>query len=63
MRRRIKKNKEQKIKIGESLFKTEKLIGALQFFVPEKINGKIVFKPPVEAMEEGIVKWLPSLVG
>jgi hypothetical protein len=38
-----------------SLFKIEKSIGALQFFEPEKVNGKIVVKPPMEVVQEGIV--------
>lgn len=31
--------------------------------MPEVIDGKIVVSPPIEAIEEGIFKWRPSLVG
>lgn len=37
-------------------------MGSLNHFEPEVIDEKIV-APPIEAIEEGICKWLPSLVG
>jgi hypothetical protein len=45
------------------LFRSEKSIGTLQYFAPSCENGKIVVKPPKEAIEEGILKWSSSLVG
>jgi hypothetical protein len=45
------------------LFQHEKSIGALQYFAPSCENGKVVVKPPLEAIEEGISKWSSSLIG
>ena len=45
------------------LFQHEKSIGALQYFAPSCEDGRVVVKPPMEAIEEGISKWSPSLVG
>ena len=45
------------------LFRSEKSLGALQYFAPTCEDGKVVVKPPREAIEEGISKWLSSLVG
>jgi hypothetical protein len=41
----------------------EKTLGALKYFAPSSEDGRIVVKPPNEAIEEGILKWSPSLVG
>jgi hypothetical protein len=46
-----------------NLFRTEKSLDALHYYAPAKENGKIVVKRPKEAIEEGISKWSPSLVG
>jgi hypothetical protein len=45
------------------LFRSEKSFGSLKHFAPSHEDGKVVVKPPKEAMEEGILKWSPSLVG
>jgi hypothetical protein len=45
------------------LFQHEKSIGALQYFAPSCEDGRVVVKPPLEAIEEDISKWSPSLVG
>jgi hypothetical protein len=45
------------------LFRSEKSFGSLKYFAPSREDGKVVVKPPKEAMEEGILKWSPSLVG
>jgi hypothetical protein len=45
------------------LFRSEKSLGALQYFAPSREEGKVVVKPPKVAIEEGILKWSPSLVG
>jgi hypothetical protein len=45
------------------LFQHEKSIGALQYFAPSCEDGRVVVKHPLEAIEEGILKWSPSLVG
>ncbi|XP_059439870.1 uncharacterized protein LOC132172399 [Corylus avellana] len=45
------------------LFRKEKSIGTLQYFAPSHEGGKVVVKPPKEAIEEGISKWSSSLVG
>jgi hypothetical protein len=45
------------------LFRSEKSLGALQYFAPSREEGKVVVKPQKEAIEEGILKWSPSLVG
>jgi hypothetical protein len=45
------------------LFRSEKSIGTLHYFAPSCEDGKIVVKPPKEAIEEGILKWSSSLVG
>lgn len=45
------------------LFKREKYLGALQFFEPTRVNGKVVVKLVVEVIEEGIAKCVLSLVG
>jgi alkyl hydroperoxide reductase subunit AhpC len=45
------------------LFQKEKSIGTLQYFAPSLENGKVVVKPPIEAIEDGISKWSSSLVG
>jgi hypothetical protein len=45
------------------LFQHEKSIGALQYFAPSCEDGRVVVKPPLKAIEEGISKWSPSLVG
>jgi hypothetical protein len=45
------------------LFRLEKSLGALHYFAPSREEGKVVVKPPKEAIEEGILKWSPSLVG
>ena len=39
-----------------NLFRTEKPLDALHYYAPAKENGKIVVKPPKEAIEEGISK-------
>jgi hypothetical protein len=46
-----------------NLFRTEKSLDALHYYAPARENGKIVVKPPKEAIEEGVSKWSPSLVG
>jgi hypothetical protein len=46
-----------------SLLRSEKSLGALQYFAPSNEDGRIVVKPPNEAIVEGILKWSPSLVG
>jgi hypothetical protein len=45
------------------LFRSEKSFGSLKYFAPSREDGKVVVKPKKEAMEEGILKWSPSLVG
>jgi hypothetical protein len=45
------------------LFRSEKSLGALQYFAPTCEDGRVVVKPPREAIEEGISKWSSSLVG
>jgi hypothetical protein len=45
------------------LFQHEKSIGALQYFAPSCEDGRVGVKPPLKAIEEGISKWSPSLVG
>jgi hypothetical protein len=45
------------------LFRSEKPIGNLQYFAPSQEDGRVVVKPPKEAIEEVILKWSPSLVG
>jgi hypothetical protein len=45
------------------LFRSEKSLGALQYFEPSREKGKVVVKPPKVAIEEGILKWSSSLVG
>jgi hypothetical protein len=46
-----------------SLFQSEKTLGALKYFSPTSEDGRIVVKPPKVAIEEGILKLSPSLVG
>lgn len=46
-----------------ALFQKEKTLGKLQYFPRVKMNGRMIVKPPLEAMEEGIAKWSPSLIG
>ena len=45
------------------LFRSEKSLGMLHYFAPSKEDGRVVVKPPKEAIEEGILKLSPSLVG
>ena len=45
------------------LFRSKKSLGALQYFAPSCEDGRVVVKPPREAIEEGILKWSSSLVG
>jgi hypothetical protein len=45
------------------LFRSKKSFGSLKYFAPYCEDGKVVVKPPREAMDEGILKWSPSLVG
>ena len=40
-----------------------KIGGPLQFYMPQCADGKIVAKPPVEAVNEGIDMWKGCLVG
>ena len=40
-----------------------KTIGQLQFSKPCRTDGKIIVKPPAEAVVEGIDKWRGCLVG
>jgi hypothetical protein len=56
---------DQKIFVQDwrSLFRSEKTLGALKYFAPSSEDGRIVVKPPNEAIEEGILKWSLSLVG
>jgi hypothetical protein len=35
----------------------------MQYHEPIRQNGKILVKPPKEAIEEGILKWSSSLIG
>ncbi|GLT62436.1 hypothetical protein SLA2020_350750 [Shorea laevis] len=44
-------------------FRSEKTLGALQYFEPSRVNGKVIVNPPKEAVNEGILKWSSSLVG
>ncbi|XP_059441719.1 uncharacterized protein LOC132174022 [Corylus avellana] len=44
------------------LFRKEKSIRTLQYFAPSHEGGRVVVKPPKEAIEEGISKWASSLV-
>lgn len=44
-------------------FRSGKPLGALQYFEPSRVNGKIIVNPPQEAINEGIQKWSSSLVG
>jgi hypothetical protein len=46
----------------KNLFK-EREQGRLQLFEPVRVDGKIVVKPLVEDVEEGIARWKSSLVG
>ena len=56
---------------GSSLVKSWKTLfslpaktsGPLQFSKPCRIDGKLVVKPPAEAVEEGIDMWRGCLVG
>jgi hypothetical protein len=45
------------------LFENEKSMGSLQFFEPQKVNGKIVVKLFEEAAAEGLRDGNASLVG
>ena len=52
------------VKSWKNLFLVpEKTSGQLQFFKPHMANGKLVAKPPVEAVNEGIDMWKGCLVG
>ena len=52
------------VKSWKNLFPVlEKTSGQLQFFKPHIANGKLVAKPPVEAVNEGIDMWKGCLVG
>ena len=52
------------VKSWKNLFPVpEKTSGQLQFFKPHIANGKLVAKPPVEAVNEGIDMWKGFLVG
>lgn len=44
------------------LFTNKKSLGILQYHEPSIVYGKIIVKPPAEAVE-GINRWKPSLVG
>jgi hypothetical protein len=35
----------------------------LQYHEPTRLIRKVIVKPPMEAIREGIVKWSPTLVG
>jgi hypothetical protein len=45
------------------LFKKEKSFGNLNYWAPSRLNGRVVVKPPKEAVEEGIQKWSNALIG
>ena len=52
------------IKSWKSLVSTPvKKCGPLQFYMPHYTDGKIIAKPPVEAVNEGIDMWKGCLVG
>jgi hypothetical protein len=51
------------VQAWRKLFRPEKPAGNLQYFAPSREDGRVVVKPPKEAIEEGILKWSPSLVG
>ena len=35
----------------------------LEFFIPQRINGRTIVKPPQDAVEEGVGEWVNYLVG
>lgn len=45
------------------LFKTDRTMGALQFFAPKKNGGKTFVSPPNDVVDEGTSKWCSCLVG
>jgi hypothetical protein len=45
------------------LFNSDRPLGNLQFFAPQKVGDKVVVSPPTVAIEEGISKWESSLIG
>jgi hypothetical protein len=47
----------------QQLFRNEKSLGVLQYHEPTRLIRKVIVKPPMEAIREGIVKWSPTLVG
>jgi hypothetical protein len=59
----VKVDQKSFVQDWRSLFRLEKTLGALKYFAPSSEDGRIVVKPPKEAIEEGISKWSPSLVG
>jgi hypothetical protein len=59
---RMLRNEGFKIQDWRQLFKTEKSLGSLQYFEPQRQNGRIIVQPPKEAIEERISKWSSSLI-
>jgi hypothetical protein len=47
----------------KKLFNSVKSFGSLSYHEPTRMDGRVVVKPPREAVEKGISKWSSSLIG